>query len=905
MKQNPFDLHVNRLKHDVLGKRRNYEKGGKPLQARTKAIEKRKRTLLKELQTVFKKNTFIDRRLGENDPHMTEDEKLSQRLIVERSKIRAGKDSRYNLNDDEELTHFGQSLSKSEELNQRPVIDDADDEDVDGRIRSEHFFGGFNDNKRKIPQTKQEWIDDMIRTTKQEKYERQRENEKVFDLTETLDEQWKALSAIMGIKDKTNRPIETKEPQDDYDRLVNTLKYEAKTTGGAPLKSAEDLQKEASERIKTLQIEEANRMQPAPKSILSKRKQKMDYCSVEELDESYYIMDGSKKHVSFDDEGHMQENGFNETTENNTLDENSEEQEDENGDFEDKNGNFEDDNGEFEDENSVDESENKLVSENDTSNEFSEIPTTLKQLKIRLKQENKTFEIILKRIKDPRLPPLPKTNISNYFELVLDYYCLVTSSKRQKDMPPLLNRIAKHLFELIQLVNNTKTRTCICDRLKNYKKTINEQIAEKKYIKADYETSGKPFKLFQILFLKLIGLLYPTSDFRHPIATPAFTLLAQLMNSAVLSSLSDCKTALMLCELVQQWTSKSHRYVPEVMLLLIKLLQLACPENKKNKRIHLGSSKQISDDQLLILRSSTELALVLRSCLLSLTHFIQIYSNLSAISEIIEPFRVILDTIKTTYLCDQIVDQCKTILIQVDNLQKIARENRVPLVQGKQRPQTLRLFEPRFGMKFDGKKNNSLPKEYNDRLRLRQKYKREHKSATREIRRDNQFIAREQLNQQMSSDSERKRKIKMSDYDKKYELSQPLNVPRSGRSSRYRTQSTSSLSSSPGGNSKKSISNNSSNSNNNSVSLSMSATGNITNSGVNSGTLPQFDEKHAAAGNIFEHRQDWSILNRVPLHKRNAIHIRLEDEGPYGNDETRCFVLSQLSVLGCTELNCI
>lgn len=39
-KTNPFDLHVNRLKHDVLGKRRNYERGGQPLKARSRAIEK-------------------------------------------------------------------------------------------------------------------------------------------------------------------------------------------------------------------------------------------------------------------------------------------------------------------------------------------------------------------------------------------------------------------------------------------------------------------------------------------------------------------------------------------------------------------------------------------------------------------------------------------------------------------------------------------------------------------------------------------------------------------------------------------------------------------------------------------------------------------------------------------------
>ncbi|CAF0951810.1 unnamed protein product [Rotaria sordida] len=144
--------------------------------------------------------------------------------------------------------------------------------------------------------------------------------------------------------------------------------------------------------------------------------------------------------------------------------------------------------------------------------------------------------------------------------------------------------------------------------------------------------------------------------------------------------------------------------------------------------------------------------------------------------------------------------------------------------------------------------------------------------------------------------------------------SQPLNVPRAGRSSRYRTHSSGSLSSSfgsPSGltninntnggatsvHSKKTAASSTGNNNIGSISTSMST-------GTSAGTLPQFDEKHAAAGNIFEHRQDWSILNRLPLHKRNAIHIRLEDEGPYGNDETRCFVLSQLSMVGCTDVTC-
>jgi nucleolar protein 14 len=116
-------------------------------------------------------------------------------------------------------------------MNQKPVVDDYDDDDQTnkGRLNSEHFFGGFNSsNDQRKPQTKKEWIEDMIKSTKLDKYERQRENEKIYDMTETLDEQWKALSVLMGIKEK--RPKEIKNTYDDYDKLVNSLKFEAKTT---------------------------------------------------------------------------------------------------------------------------------------------------------------------------------------------------------------------------------------------------------------------------------------------------------------------------------------------------------------------------------------------------------------------------------------------------------------------------------------------------------------------------------------------------------------------------------------------------------------------------------------------------------------------------------------------------
>jgi headcase protein len=65
------------------------------------------------------------------------------------------------------------------------------------------------------------------------------------------------------------------------------------------------------------------------------------------------------------------------------------------------------------------------------------------------------------------------------------------------------------------------------------------------------------------------------------------------------------------------------------------------------------------------------------------------------------------------------------------------------------------------------------------------------------------------------------------------------------------------------------------------------------------------DEKLATTGNMFQRREDWSVLNKVPLNKQNTLHIRLEDEGPYGNDETRCFVLAHFSMLRIKSLCCV
>ena len=50
---------------------------------------------------------------------------------------------------------------------------------------------------------------------------------------------------------------------------------------------------------------------------------------------------------------------------------------------------------------------------------------------------------------------------------------------------------------------------------------------------------------------------------------------------------------------------------------------------------------------------------------------------------------------------------------------------------------------------FDGKKTRGGTKEFNEKQRLIHKYKREFKGAVREIRKDNEFLAREKIKEQI------------------------------------------------------------------------------------------------------------------------------------------------------------
>lgn len=67
-----------------------------------------------------------------------------------------------------------------------------------------------------------------------------------------------------------------------------------------------------------------------------------------------------------------------------------------------------------------------------------------------------------------------------------------------------------------------------------------------------------------------------------------------------------------------------------------------------------------------------------------------------------------------------------------------------------------------------------------------------------------------------------------------------------------------------------------------------------------------FSDRSNVNGNgIFSRRQDFSSFNALPRHKLNSYHIKMEDEGNHGNDDTRCFILSTLAANHMCRVSCI
>lgn len=613
---NPFEFKLSREKHNVLN-RRDKNARGKPGVSRSKALQKRKRTLLEEYRTRNKANEFVDRRLGEGDADMSLEDKMMARFAAER-KSHHDKANIYNLNDEEELTHFGQSLAQIEKF-EDPRSDDEDDEDKLGArfVKAAHFGGGFltkrdEDQGGEREKSRQDMIDEMIAKSKQRKvrtiwfswrdprvsllfsssrrlslqHERQSEREATDEMTEKVDAEWSNVRSLLSAFVKSDAEEGRNKSVDDYDVVVRELKFDIRAKPTDRLKTPEEIAMDEKEKLEKLETDRLLRMRGVRVDDeeeghdCSMARTSSDHKSADDLDDEVISnkysrrshlthKDGETAHDDPDVGSNLQKkvsfkDAASDDEEIGEDDDREESEESEADSYADILSESEDDssveaNGNDEDE----EPDSKVEKEHEIGTESTRmelpytfaVPSTYEEFLDLIEGHSKADRmVILERMIKCNHPCLADGNVSK-LEVLLDLLLQWTDDLTSVDEPlvDVVDGLVPVLFDLVQFSPQNAARTILEAVLK-----------KQKQFRHDFDTSV----CSTLILLKLVAILFPASDFSHEVVTPTFLFMGQILTQSAISSGRDVAVGLFVCNLFLECVSLSKRFVPEAVNFL-------------------------------------------------------------------------------------------------------------------------------------------------------------------------------------------------------------------------------------------------------------------------------------------------------------------------------------------------
>ncbi|NXV36751.1 NOP14 protein, partial [Rissa tridactyla] len=794
---NPFEVKVNRQKFNILG-RKTKNDVGLPGVSRSKAIKK------------VRGHQKLGGRMASVDVQ------------------NYGKKNIYNLNEDEELTHYGQSLAEIEKLND--IVDSDSDTEERGTLSAEltaaHFGGGGGllrkkassgqqDEEEEKPKSRKELIEEMIAKSKQEKQERQTRRESALELTEKLDNDWKEIQTLVARKtpksERKDKEVEKPKP-DDYDMIVRELGFEMKAKPSERMKTEEELAKEEQARLQKLEADRLRRMRGIDEQA---NKKKPSHVSADDLADGFILDKDDRRLLSYKD-GKINIENEEENIESEEEGEKDEEEEEESGkedneneeESEEESANEDEEDGaadshsdlesdlESEEESpgnkeqkkhKTNENESQTVEKLDPKMEAakSELPYTFA-----VPDSYETFQsllagrtieqqlTILERIQKCNHPSLAvgnKAKLEKLFGFLLEYIGELATL----DLPELrtIDKLVLPLYNLCQMFPEAAS-----DSIKFILRDAAHDMEEVIEVKGRATFPG----LDMLIYLKITSLLFPTSDFWHPVVTPAFIYMSQLLTKCRITTLQDVIKGLFICCLFLEYVSLSRRFVPEVINFLLGILHISLPKKQaqgytvvhpftpvgKNLELLLVCDKKdleswqkqnlpLSIVTRLKETSTTEMNHIRLSCLALCFDLIKkcaaLYESLPSFHEIMHPVRTLLTQhVPVNEYPEQMQEWYYSALKELESKVK----QYTPLICEKKKPVPLKQYTPKIVKVLEFGRKQGGSKEEQERKQLIQKHKRELKGAIREIRKDNQFLARTQLSEIMERDSDRKRKVK-------------------------------------------------------------------------------------------------------------------------------------------------
>ncbi|XP_058839387.1 nucleolar protein 14 homolog [Topomyia yanbarensis] len=798
-KSNPFEIQTTRSKFTILNRDKRINRcTGMPGVQRTRAMEKRKQTLGQEYLLKHKTNRFVDQRKHNqiiNSPQHNNNPVVRQSVSSRRKEL-------YNLNDSIKLTHKGQTLEEIERFDD--AIDNESDSDDGGLLNDEfvkavHFGGGEDGKDRKTV------IEEMIAESKRRKAEKQRENDEIYEMTKKLDQNWQSLMSVVGshMKHNNERP-----KLEDYDIVMREMIFERRGKPADRLKSEEELVRIEKQRMEKLERERLARMRGEDAGSKSKHR------SADDLDDGYLLLhqvnelEGEQERtIKYTSEvvEHGDYNPRDTSKEESDKAEGSDSEVSKYDSSEENDSDSEEDNlsdlkdcSEIEEENikevvksnhnmeklnklNLITTEKKLTRNNiridaELSYTF-ELPTKYEQLSQLLTNYSPDEQaLILERMQksySTRTSQAGKDQLISLFAFVMQYindlfipdchlYDIAKSFQIVEILTPYLHDLAQ--------CNPTETSKCFLEVLKEKHEEFRKQ--PRQYPPLD-----------TLIFLKLVPVIFSASDFRHPVVSPFLVFASGLLSRCQIRTRKDVTAGLFIVTTVLECVEQTNRFLPASLNFLTGVIYMCSrkrpvqvtsvvPPFKSSAPWNnlLAFEKTVNDETKVDFKLHAEDFITVH-----IDEAFKLRALHSALGLVTVVCQQLIDSPGAHYICDNVLPNLtlldedllplplKIMLKEVLNVVRLLRSRPLQyLTEAEKKTAALRLLEPKIEPIYDDirrrPKNPLTARE--QQKKLKQKVKQESRAAAREIRQDNEFIAKIQFKQRAANDRARRDKVK-------------------------------------------------------------------------------------------------------------------------------------------------
>lgn len=764
---NPFDVKVNRQKHEVIGRTVQGSKG-RPELTKQMEEENRRKAFRAEQSRKNKAGGILDRRFGEEDKNMTLEEKMQERFTRE-MQTRSSKGSLFDLDDDEDeddgFLTYGQSLSLNDDFDSEGLgAEDDDDEIKQIREKRMKMRDGMADNGDEEEEeeeegeparkkSKQEIMKEVIAKSKMHKLERQQAKEEDLAVIEELNEDGnieELYRELSGLNRKSQDQKKTGGDNDaDYDKDVRSLAFERRAKPADRTKTAEELEKEAEEKRKELERKRLARMngeldESSEEEHEEPEKQKINTEDDENNDAIEFGFNGSATMAKPADDESEPEDDFGDILEADMPASSSNEAESDQSDDE------------------VEDEENGITVSVDL-----DCPTSLSGMLSTLGDHDlESQPRIIDEILSKYHPRYAEGNKSKQGELskALVDYVLHLVDVDEGDLEKVLNKFVNQVRNLAETHSEI-----LAGHFREKIKSAETQLASR----LEGGSQNYP-KTSTLMMFTLVGLIFSASDHFHPVVTPAQLLICQTLSQTPLRSLNDLYSGLYLCKVVLAYQKFANRLVPEVVSFLERALFsmlgnihaeldvqktfLQEPTSTKVFAVDLDQLKALKPSSLHLREngkvSPSSKPKLLLELVQTVDRFMAIWKDKVAFVEIFGPLEDMLSAIQVYH------PSIKQVHEKGGRMMKLALQSRKPVTMQSHKPIPLKSLVPQFEDNYNIDKKSYDPNtERQEISKLKAQVKKERKGALRDIRKDNAFTAREHNREKREKDREYHEKL--------------------------------------------------------------------------------------------------------------------------------------------------